>query len=108
MSTSSCLSKTNTDCRRLGFTRSQAWAPNLEQPQANKAVIIRIHAQIQFTPDLILAFRALMVETQQYGYHTLFLTTVGPISCIIVYIVLLQYTMFIMPTAKCRKRTLGC
>ena len=39
---------------------------------------MRIHSQTEFKPDLILAFRALMLETLEYGYHTFFLTTVSP------------------------------
>ena len=56
--------------------RSEAWAPNTIQPHATKAVIMRIHSHTNFKPDLILAFRALMVEAQEYGYHVFFLTTV--------------------------------
>ena len=64
------------------MNRSEAWAPNTIQPHATKAVIMRIHSHTNFKPDLILAFRALMVEAQEYGYHVFFLTTVCSSACL--------------------------
>ena len=64
------------DLTVLCCDRTAAWAPNTLKPHANKAVIMRIHSQTNFKPDLILAFRALMSEAHENDYHTIFLTTV--------------------------------